>query len=435
MAHTLEITNGVDTYTFDVQPRFKPSFDWERNEAVNPPVTVVEIESWVLEGAVFRGTEAAVGANFEQLRALIGSRTPITSAKFKRDASVERELSTTTHKGGVFARGLEPADQPGMWASHWQGTVVIYGRKFLPDGDNIVTIEKELSYTYDSSGLSTVKSSGTLTTVPGTSARTKAEAQALASPGAAFGALNHTSADLPSVVVLDPDTDTRARWESTWREHGESLPSGANEWSHGRQLEHVPGEGEVETIEVRAKGPTLTSLRTAVRQKKPAAGLVRHSESEDKTALEYSGTFVVERSNTDTAARTGSQQVFYWRHEIAVDGATPADEDERDVSVELIPGYEAAFTLMPRDAIRVTEKITSRIRGVWSSRADFMIDPQLRGKIEGLRFQPGGARISAPILEKQGLTTDADVWRVEATYVYVGTSLDLDQVFAIAKEQ
>lgn len=440
MAYTIEITDGSTTYTLGTSPnvggRFLPSFSYEENRSRQPPVRTVEIETWVLDEVTYIGADAAATGDFETLRAILAARSSPTSVKFKRDSTTVREINTTTHKGGVFAQALEVKDNPGLWATHWQGRIVVYGRRLFADGANIVHFEREaLAYSYDAAGLAIVTSRGKLTTIPGTSAETQARAQALTSPGATYGLVTQGPSGEPNVTVLD-ETDTSASWESIWKQHGESLPAGVNEWVKVVETTDVPGEGEIETTTVRAKGPTMSSLRTAVRARRPSAEVVSVSEHEDVTGRAFSATYVTKRPNESSAERTREAKIVSRRVEVAVEGLTPKDDDERDLAVDLIPGYEAAFTKMPRSPIRVIERIVARLRGVWAQVADFRLEPVLRSAgIDGLRFLPGEARIGVPALEEQALDRDGDLWRAEATYVYLATRIELSALSEHVRDQ
>jgi len=432
VAYTLEIV-GAATYTFQVQPLFKPRFDYEYDEQRTPPPLVAEIETWLLEGAVYTGTDSAVTADLENLRAILGNRAaPITSARFKNGAATVREINTATHRGGLFVRSLDPTAQAGdgAWANHWAGDLVVYGRRLFADGDGIVKLQKELAYNYDSAGLATVTQRGSVTTIPGTSAEATARSQALASPGASYGLLTAGPNDEPNVARLDPD-DTSASFESVWKQRGVSLPAGVNEYD--LVVETVDGpDGEVVTTTVRAKGPTPSSLRTAVRAKKPTAALAGAQESEDKAGVEWTAAYVQRRPSATTHARTGSSKIVYRRLEYSIEGED--EGQDRDDTVDLVPGYLPHFTSNPRGAKTVTERIVARVRGSWKSLEDFSLGSKARNVGE-LRPQPGRTRGIPPVLEEQGLTRDADLWRAEAEYVFLARSVDPNQIAELAKGQ
>jgi len=433
MAYTLELTDGSSTYTFQVQPLYKPRFDYELDEGRTPPTVVAEIETWLLRGAVFMSaSQAAITDDVETLRALIGKRASITSAKFKRDAAIVRELSLATHKGGVFVREFDPSDsESGLWATHWRGNLVVFGRRLFADGDGIVKLSKEVAYTYDSSGLATVTQRATLTTIPGTSAEAKARAQALASPGAAFGHQTAGPSDEPNVAVLDPE-DTSASFESTWREHGLSLPAGVNEYSLSVETVDTP-EGEIVTTTVRAKGPTSNQLKTAVRARKPATALGGAQEVEDKAGLEWAATYVQRRPSAASANRTGSSRIVFRRYEYEVEGDWSDRQEDRDNLVDLVPGFEPHFTRLPRGVSTVVERVVARVRGTWEGFTDFGLDSRLRGKAD-FRYQPGRTRTTPPVLEEAGLTRDADLWRAEASYTFLSANVDLDAIVTDLKK-
>lgn len=437
MAYTIEITDGSATYTFQnaagsqAAPKFRPTFEYEYDDGRVPAPLVGEIETWVLEDAVFvHATQANITSDLETLRAILGDRgSPVSSVKFKRDGSTVREINASTHQGGVYVRELDAGrDTPGQFATHWSGSLVVWGRRLFADSDSIVHFRREVSYSYDAAGLATVTQRGELSTAPGVSAEAKAiEFGALESPGGAYGHATAGPDDGPSVSVLD-DTDTRASFESTWKEHGESLPAGVNEWEHRVETMKDPGE-ETITVSVRAKGPTSSQLRSAVRARKPSTGDVAESrESEDRTGLEWTATYTRRRPNADR--NTG--KVIRRRFEYDLDGDQP--EDARDDVVDLVPGHEPHFTRMPRQPVTITERAVAWIRGSeWSNVADFGVGSLARDR-EGFRYQPGRSRRPVVVREEEGVDRGADLWRAEATYVFLSSSqVDPDSLVDLAK--
>jgi hypothetical protein len=306
----------------------------------------------------------------------------------------------------------------------------VVGRKLLDDGSGIVTIEKEVGFSYDPAGLATIRQSGTLTTVPGTSAEAKARSQAVASPGAAFG-LETAGPESVNVRVLDA-TDTKASFETTWREHGVSLPAGVNDFSLVEETIESP-EGSTTTIRVRGRGPSQGQLKTAIQAKKPSQALADARETEDKTGLAREATYVQRRPNALSQERTGFSKLVYHRREITVEGADP-EGDERDLTVDLVPGFEPVFTKNPVGAKTITERVVARLRGTWNSLAEFKLEPRARS-LEGAHPQPGATRRGGPVLEEIGLTRDADLWRAEVAYSFVAARVDPAAVAELGKEQ
>lgn len=437
--YTVEISDGTGTYTFDAgkQPHFRPRYDWEYNEQSGTPHLTARIETWTLEDAHVTGSASAVTSDLSALLARIGSRaTPVQTVTFKRDGSAVYTLDRAgAHKGGLMVRSLEPArGGAGQWATHWKGTLVVVGRALLDDGSGVVTIREEQSYDYDASGLAVVSLRGSLKTVPGTSAEEKARARALSSPGDDYGLQTAgPNGGEPSVRVIDPDSDTEATYESTWRQHGVTLPAGVHDYSLVVETVDEPGVGEVVTTSIRTKGPNKEQLKEAVKQKKPSQALAAASESEDQTAIERGAQFVTKRSSASTAARTGSSLVVWRRVEYHVTGANEVG-GERDHMVDPIPGFPPYFTKEARRAKRVTETIRSRVRGKWASLADFKLEPKAKA-LADLKLQPGSCEMTPPRLEEQALTPDADLWQAEASYAYLAASVDPAKLAEIVKAE
>jgi hypothetical protein len=428
--YTLEIT-GASTYTFDVQPEFDRVFDYEHNEDVTPPALVAELETWHLKNAVFRGASSAVTDDFETLRGILGDRlTPVSSVVFKRDGAA---VWTLAPNGGLLVKGFSSRHEPGHWAGYWKGDLTVLGRRLLADAQGIVRIAKKLSYTYDASGLAVVELSGTLTTAPGTSAEAKARDQALQSPGADYGLMTQGPGGGPNVDVLDA-SDTRASWKSAWKQHGVTLPAGVNEYSLTVETVDDPDSGQRVTTQVSARGLSATTLKSVVEQKKPGTALGSASFQQDATGRSYRGTFVQEAPSASTQAALGGSLV-YRRIDYRIEGIQPADDEERDDEVYLVPGATAFFVKRPRSAITLVERIVTRVRGRPTGLDAFDLDSRAKDAIEGLRLQPGKSAPPVAQLEKRGLTDDANLWRGEAVYHFLAAELDAAAVFDLAVKQ
>lgn len=435
MAYFLVIDNGVTPYTFQVQPEFERGLSYERDETPTPPITVAEIETWTLHNAQFvDASQGNITTDFEALRTLLsGRQQAITSVTFKRDATPVFTLSTTVHKGGLFARSIAPDHGPGQWASRWKGTVIVVGIRLIDDGAGVVQQTKEVSTTYDSSGLATVRTSGFIRTVPGISATDKATAIAIASPGPSFGLVTSGPGGSGNVTTLDEPSDTKARYEATWKESGQVLPAGVNEWLYVVETTTTP-EGDVARYQADGKGPSIGTIQTAVRAKKPTTGLQDWQENQDNTAIRFSGQGTTELPNAASKARTGSSKLISWRLEIGINGASPVAK-ERDIASWKVSGSTPFFVQMPRAEITIQERIIARLRGPWKDISDFDSDSILAGKNAALNLMPGQTRSQGPILEKAALDPAGDLWRFEIMRVFMTDQLTPGDVLILAKNQ
>lgn len=435
MAYTVDITNGTTTYTFQVTPRFRPRFDYEYNESAVPPVLLAEIETWTLEGGTYvSATQANVTSDLESLRALLGSRaTPVTSVKFKRDGSTVRELNTTSHAGGIMVRSLETAGGDGEWAGYWSGTLVVYGRRLFTAevgaGGVAVRYERVLEYTYDAAGLATATSRGEVTTGTSTSAEAVARAQALTSPGADYGLLTQGPNGEPSIRVLDA-TDTRASWESTWKQHGVALPAGVNEWSKVEEVSEDPDNGRVTYVSVSAKGPTFAQVLTAVRSQRPE-GTRRYTETSDRTTRSASARYEVPAASAEKP--DPEPGIVFRRVTIRATGL-PVKKEDRDVTVYPIPGYAPVFVARPRPHVTITESVTTQYLGTPGSIDAMGLASRLAEKT-GLYAQPSQGEAPALALREKGLSRRSDRWEGTATYVYMAAAATPEELFTVVKEQ
>lgn len=412
MAYTVVITSALGTYNFDVQPKFKPKYDNEIDTSRVPAMLTGRTETWVLEGAVYRSaTQSSVTGDLASLKSITGAA--LTSIAFKRDGTTVFEMTTSTHVGGIFAQTVEVSGDDGEFATFWRGSLVVWGREVFPTagggGSGLSSLEEQTEYSYDAAGLARVTLRGTLSTLPGTSAEGKARERALESPGAAFGYITQGSDDGPSVTILDA-TDTKASWESTWQEHGESLPTGVNEWSRQFSTTTAADGGSTRSTTVRAKGPTIARLRTAVRAERPSTGLISYEETEDPAKLEVSASYSEARS-------TG---LVLSRLEIDVQGADPGED--RDDTIYPIPGYLPFFVAQARGAITITERLTSQVRGAPAGIAPFALGSVIKGSL-GFRFQPGRSSSTAPRLVTRGVDPAGDLWEASATYVHLAAAI------------
>ena len=433
----LEITNGSTTYTFDVQPRWKPSFSWEQDASRVPAVRIAEIETWVLEGAVYRSSTATNNtSDLETLRALLAARSsPVSAVTLKYNGSEVRSLTTTTHQGGVFAQSLDVGDSPGQFATYWIGTIVVYGRRLFGDGDNIVTLERSLEYEYDVAGLATVTSRGSLTTLPGTSAEAKARDEAAQDEpsGADYRLQTYgPGGSEPSVAVLDA-TDTRASWTAVWKQFGETPPTGCT-W-YEKEVETVDDQdgGKRVRTTLRARGPTMTTVRSAVRALVPSTKVTNRRELESTTSKSFEVSY--EQAEESRQPDPENPGLVFRRVSITAQGMTPA-ADERDCNVYPVPGHKPFFVERARQPITITEQIRTQYRGdPHALLAVLGLDSRVRGKVKGLRFQPGASSPPEGQLAKKGETRDADLWDGSATYVFLADEVTPEALFAIVKDQ
>ena len=116
MAYTVVITTSGGSYTFDVTPTFKPKYDNEIDTSRAPAIITGQVETWVLEGAVYRNaSQSSVTGDLSSLTALMDDT--VASVAFKRDSSTVFEMTSSTHVGGVFLASLEVSGEPGEFVS------------------------------------------------------------------------------------------------------------------------------------------------------------------------------------------------------------------------------------------------------------------------------------------------------------------------------
>lgn len=424
MAYTLEITNGTTTYSFDVQPIWKPRLEYLFNETLVPAELTAEIETWELVGAVYRNaTPASVTSDFATLSTLLSNRSdPVDSVKFKSGSTTIRELNTTTHAAlMVTAVDSDPGpDGAGHWTNHWRGSITIVGKKLI-HSSNIVKLERRYTYSYDDAGLLTQTLEGRIETMPGTSAKTQAEAQADASLGAAF--IFETGGDSNiEVRVENAPEDTIATFRQVQREIGLTVPATATSYRLAVETAEI-ADGKITTIQVSARGTSVASARTAVRAQKPGTSFLRQQETEDRDGLGFRATYTKREPRTATVSRYGLARVCSMRRAFEfIGGGQDAIEDP-------IPGYKTFVTLAPWRWLTVRESV--RVTAV---NVATLADIPLPAPLWPANLQPNQSSDSAPELdddEAENRTADRYVRKASRVYVFPDKPPDFGLVLAV----
>lgn len=408
MAYSVEITNGAATFTFDVEPSFKPDYSYEWDNSKSPAELTAIVETWLLEDATTTGVASDVTDHLQTLLTLAENVSqPVNSVKFKRDGNTVFEMNTTTHRSVQF-HTIKPKVGPGTWQNHLQYDVVIVGRKDTPDGSGIVKLEMEKSYEADAAGLLKVSVRGKVRTSPGTSAKTQAEAQALASPGAAFGIVTQGDGDSGvNVVVMDHPDDTEASFESTYQEFGVSLPTGVEEYELTEEVSFSP-EGKTTTITVKARGSSNTNATSAVNAQEPDQGLSSKRVTTDQARLGVSGTFTKHEVTDEQKSRYAQANILLVTISLSVTGG-----GRRKVT-RAVPGFFPVAFVTPLQPVRVTENVT--VRSIGATPSEFIPAPLAPDHLED-----GSVETPAHIV-KVGMQRTADEWERTARREYVFTS-------------
>ena len=431
MAYTLEITNGTTTYTFDVQPEFKRDVVQDFDESKSPAEVTVQTERWTLSGAVYRNaTQATVTTDFQTLVTLMANKaTPINSVKFKRDSSTVWDLNTTDYHV-LMVTGLESEPGPGHFVNHWRGTVTVVAKKLLQGSGvsaGIIRLEKRISDTYDDAGLQRHVLEGRVETLPGTSARTKAQAQGEDSLGAAFVFVTGGTDEIEVSVQNEPE-DTIATFRQEQREIGLSVPSTATSWAINVETTDGPDGIRTTITHATARGSSIANARTAVRTVKPSTGLVRVDETEGRDHLSFTATYVEREPAPNYTKQFGRATLVSVRRAVTVSGGG------QNRIFDAIPGYEPYMTYGSRQPITVRERVMVRATNVRSS--DDVPLPDLLLSIEHL--QANDSEDTPPEVEERGEDASAHVWSRSATRVYVlptPDGIELEALFGKLKDE
>lgn len=428
-AYTLEITNGVTTYTFGSSsrpaPDWEPDLAYEHNEEQSPAVVTAEIETWTLRDFVYvDGTPSTLTSDLETLAALLRNRaSPVTSCKLKWNGSTARELNTTTH-AQLMVRALRTRSGPGSWVNHWRGDLVIVARRAL-HASNIVRLDQRLRLSYDAAGLLTETLTGRVEVTPGTDVEAAAQAYALTSRGSAFvfttGGAAGGAANI-DIEITNRPTNTIAEFTSQQVERGTNVPATATDWAQGAAVADTSG-GRITTHRVTARGTSAANALAAVRTAKPGTGVQVTTERTDHDTLTVTAEYVVREPLPEQAQALGLATLVSCIRRVTVQGGG------QPRILEPVPGYDPYTTYGARQPVRVVERVTARYTNVTD-----VAGVRLPEHVLALEhLQPAACEDDLPAIEEKAEQAAADLWSRSATRVYElvdVTALDFPALFA-----
>jgi len=222
----LELSDGSNTYTFDVDGEFLPTYRNQFKTTANPPELTRVVETWEFKGCKITGNSVeTVWDNYTAFLGHVLDRTgdPLTSAKVIRApagaAVTERTLGPSTHqefRTEIFVCGTpaetEPELRAGQWVSVISLNITFTAVRVFADGNGIVEWDQRLRFSSDESGLAEVTLTTTLSTAEAASAVTAVETYgllAIATYGGSYAWATNSDTGV-DYEVLDSDV-TNAR--------------------------------------------------------------------------------------------------------------------------------------------------------------------------------------------------------------------------------
>lgn len=295
MAYTVEITDGVSTYTFDVtrMPEWSVSTEAEYDQAKFPAELIRKTDTLTLRNCSYRNaTPSNVTTDLSTLKALLFDRaTPVTSVILKDGASAIETMSTTTHDQ-LMITSMTPDVSAGYLANHWLGTITVVGVDLLADGGGVVRKDRRFSYSWDADGFETRSLSVSMETLPGTSASGKMAAEAIELPSSNWF-YETNSPDGINYTVEEDSEDTRVTGTSTVKEQAISIPASANQYALTvTTSESGQGKDKKTTYTIFAQADTLAAARSAATSGAPS-GYTSKTINEDRARNRVTATYTV----------------------------------------------------------------------------------------------------------------------------------------------
>jgi len=305
MPHVVKIQKTGGDYEFAITPLVEPSITAIVDQMEN---TVLGYrETWTVKGSVTAATQALLITAYEALLAAIDARP--TYVKFEDGSSnVIDKIDAATHDAGPFVEisGLSsPTGGAGWFTNHFSFTMKVSGDRYLD------AVTRQLSYSiryaYDDAQLLTKTKSGTIRTAPGTSAQTKAEAQAWSGLASTYVLANGPKGE---IEVLDT-ADTQARFNFVAREIGKAVPAGLT--SYEERTEESKRGGEVRTVKtVRGRGTSTATVKAALLLKKPGGDVASQTVRIDETSRSVEIIFETREPE--------SGDLILWRETVTITG-------------------------------------------------------------------------------------------------------------------
>lgn len=420
MAYSVTLTNDAGSFTFQTQPFFEPSIQFQWDEKRRPPQLVSSVETWTLRDATYASaTQADVTTHWQDLIDLLTDRAdPVNNVVFKRDVTTVYELDDATHE--IVVRSIEPKVDKATWANHLVYTIVVEAKRYYTASEtaddessvaDIVDLEYNLAFEYGANGLLTKTLSGKVTTELGVSAKARAESFGLVAPGAAYGTQTN-GPNRVNVSVLNVE-DTEASFSSVLREFGESLP--ANCESYTRTVDTIrEGDEIVTTVNVNVVGSSSAAIVAALDAAKPSQALTRNTRSVNYGDLTGTANYEYRTPIANTANALAGPGVYYARSSLSVRGGGVR------INAELIPGFDPFMSASARTPVRVTERVTIRYRGA-------ALQPYALSEPLFPEYMDESSTETPPTLIERASDTEADAYEWTVSREYVLPNRDLLQ--------
>lgn len=402
MSYTARLVRGGSAvYAFTTTPFTEPKHtpEWDTQE---PPILAALAKSHTLTGILVGASETATVAAWDALKAVleVSGANQIDGVELLRSGTVVDSITVAGGYQGFKWEVLEAPKSDLQWRGEMRFTLRISGRKRFSTGAGglgatVSRLDQHESWSYDETGLLTRSLAGEVETTSG-SAVAIARTIFLSLPSSSFGRVTNGPEGV-DVERLDLD-DTQARYTSTIREVGRTLPAAVGPSFSVERTVAVEGGETVTTTTIRARG---TGAEAAVLSKIPAGSLASSKITVDEWQREASGTFVV-RSASNGAT---TQIVRTHRFELSGGG--------RRISWTLRTGNRAPLKHVgPYEPVNVAEEI-----GLENSGADGAnFTPP--SPLDGLAEDTSASRTSGPARVQIGADRSGDRWALQISRRY-----------------
>jgi hypothetical protein len=361
MAYTVEITDGVSVYTFDVtrMPEWSISTDAEYDQTKYPAALTRKTDTLTLKNCSYRNaTPSNVTTDLSTLKALLFDRlTPVSSVVLKDGVTTIESMTTLTHDQ-LMVTGMTPSVSAGYLANHWLGTITVVGVDVQAGAGGIVKKDRQFSYSWDANGFETRSVSVSIETLPGTSASGKMAAEAIELPAANWF-YETNSPDGINYSIEEDSEDTKATGTSTVKEQAILIPSGANQYSiNVSTREDGSGKDKTTTYSITAQANTLAAAKTAAASGAPT-GYTSKTISEDRTRNSVTATYTVASESDTTVAAVKAYSLTI-------------SNSGRSLSEISIPGHNPIMFKSPARSVTVRESVSIQREGDPAVRLKFV---------------------------------------------------------------
>lgn len=268
MSYTLELSSDAGTFTFQTQPMFAPSFEYEYNRSTTPPTLTSVVERWRLVDCTFASDiDSDVTDHWAQLVSFTTDEAnPIKAAYFKRNGTTIFSLDLSTHESVMLDRVVSKPGA-GTWANNLSYDIMVSGRRYVSSGGGaggggVVKLQLSKRYEYDAAGLGRLTFTGRARTNGTSNPEDVVGTLTMKPPGDEW--TTETTGPHDASYTIEDNDGRSISFTQVFRERRKTPPPGINEIEQDEQDASGRTLGETKTVTLRVKGDSEKDEQAAI---------------------------------------------------------------------------------------------------------------------------------------------------------------------------